>query len=65
MANVAHTAIATWQRNQIPLISQPTNLDRNLRYERCGFSRWLGCERMPVLGVIAIDEHEPAAGFLV
>src|SRR5215468_6359374 len=56
MANVAHTAIATWQRNQSPLISQPKNLDRNLRCKLCGCSLWPSCEGIPVLGVIAINE---------
>jgi hypothetical protein len=65
MARVAHTTSRVWQRNQIPPFSQPRNLDRNPRRELFGFSLWPSCERMPVLGVIAIDEDKPTAGFLV
>jgi hypothetical protein len=39
MARVAHAMRTARQKNQTPLISQPTDLDRNPRCELSGFSR--------------------------
>src|SRR5437870_4633368 len=65
MASVAHVTSTAWQSSQIPLSSQPRDLEMSPRCQLSGFSHWSDRRTLPCAGVMAMKDNEPAALFLV